>query len=79
MSVGADFEAWYGRVRPGGVLSGHDYFEGPRYGEDYGVARAVDEFCARRGLRVWTTLREHPERSWFVHVPPEEPCLESPQ
>ncbi len=67
--VRADIEAWHSRVRPGGLLCGHDYYDGFRSGAMYGVARAVDEFCDREGLRVTTTVREHPERSWFVRIP----------
>jgi len=68
-SVRADIEAWHDRVRPGGLLCGHDYYDGFRTGAMYGVARAVDEFCGSRGLRVHTTLREQPEKSWFVRIP----------
>jgi hypothetical protein len=70
-SVRADIEAWQDRIRPGGVLCGHDYYDGWRDNAMYGVARAVDEFCAARGLQVKTTLREHPEKSWFVSIPEE--------
>lgn len=68
-AVRADIDAWHARVRPGGLLCGHDYYDGFRAGAMYGVARAVDEFCDARGLRVATTLREHPEKSWFVRIP----------
>jgi predicted O-methyltransferase YrrM len=68
-SVCADIEAWHDRIRPGGLLCGHDYYDGWRDNAMYGVARAVDEFCAGRGLQVKTTLREHPEKSWFVPIP----------
>jgi hypothetical protein len=68
-SVRADIEAWQGTIRPGGLLCGHDYYDGWRNDAMYGVARAVDEFCAARGLSVRTTLREHPEKSWFVPIP----------
>jgi hypothetical protein len=70
-SVRRDIEAWAGRVRPGGILSGHDYWDGPHPydGAIYGVRRAVNEFCAQRGLRVRTTWRENPlDRSWLVRV-----------
>lgn len=68
-SVRGDIEAWHTRIRPGGLLCGHDYYDGWRDDAMYGVARAVDEFCKARGLRVATTLREHPEKSWFVTLP----------
>ena len=42
-------------VKPGGLIMGHDYEINPektaaRY--DFGVKRAVDEFCAQHGLRI---------------------------
>jgi SAM-dependent methyltransferase len=41
-----DLEAWFPRVRPGGVLAGHDYVN-----DDFpGVRQAADEFFAARGL-----------------------------
>ena len=70
-AVRDDIEAWHSRVRPGGLLCGHDYYDGFRAGAMYGVARAVDEFCEARGLRAHTTVREHPEKSWFVPLPEE--------
>lgn len=49
--VSADIDAWRGKVRPGGLLCGHDYGH-PRFP---GVARAVDErFTAHVGAdHVW--------------------------
>lgn len=38
--VKADIEAWFPKVRKGGIVSGHDYVE---Y-NDFGVIQAVDEF-----------------------------------
>jgi predicted O-methyltransferase YrrM len=40
----ADLEAWYPKVRPGGVILGHDCYE------DNGVRRAVNAFTATRQL-----------------------------
>ena len=39
-SVKEDIEAWFPKVRKGGIVSGHDYVE---Y-QDFGVIQAVDEF-----------------------------------
>ena len=39
--VKADLNAWFPKVRKGGVISGHDYV---KY-QDFGVIEAVDEFC----------------------------------
>lgn len=68
-SVRVDIDAWYGRVRPGGLLAGHDYWDGFRSGSMYGVASAVEQFCKGKGLIAAVTLRDMPEQSWFVEVP----------
>lgn len=55
-----DLAAWVPKVKPGGVLAGHDY-DSPRYP---GVKRAVDAFFERHPTpvqldrnRVWWTLK----------------------
>jgi SAM-dependent methyltransferase len=48
--VARDIEAWHSRLRPGGLLCGHDY----AHPEFPGVKRAVDEFAAARHLTVQT-------------------------
>lgn len=40
-----DLVAWSLRLNPGGVIMGHDYIERPH--ENFGVIRAVQEFCER--------------------------------
>lgn len=53
-SVKADVRAWWPKVRPGGLLCGHDYDGvGDRSGR-YGVKRAVDEWAGTEGIRVGT-------------------------
>jgi len=67
-SVKQDLALWFPKVRPGGILAGHDYPEP-------GVRAAVDEFCAAHGLRVHQTgtepakgsRRKNP--SWLLEVP----------
>jgi predicted O-methyltransferase YrrM len=68
-SVREDIAAWYPKVRPGGIISGHDYHDGPLHGTVYGVKTAVRELCEREGLEASATLRDAPERTWFVRVP----------
>ncbi len=68
-SVREDIAAWYPLVRPGGILAGHDYLDGPLGGMTCGVKSAVDEFCERERLELGVTLRDAPLRSWFVRVP----------
>jgi hypothetical protein len=59
--VRADIAAWRGKVKPGGLLGGHDYAS-PKFP---GVADAVDEFAILEGLKL--DLAE--DRTWFVRVP----------
>lgn len=41
--VRRDIELWTAKVRPGGIVSGHDYLEESPDGEKWGVIRAVRE------------------------------------
>jgi hypothetical protein len=47
-----DIEAWWPKVRSGGILAGHDYLDGNFPEGNFGVKTAVDEFAGQRGLRV---------------------------
>jgi len=51
--VKEDIEAWYPKVRSGGIVSGHDYYEF-KSGRG-GVIPAVDEFVERNGFELQTT------------------------
>ncbi len=65
-----DIELWYPKVRPGGIVSGHDYLDGvlPQFGV-FGVKTAVDQFFGALGLPVLTTREEGPFISWVVRKP----------
>ena len=52
-SVKEDIKTWYPKVRKGGILSGHDYYQGKSGG--MGVIQAVDEFIAEHKLELQTT------------------------
>ena len=58
----SDLEAWGPKVRPGGLLSGHDY-DNSDYPQ-WGVKRAVDEYVAAKGLQL--ELGEN--FTWFVRT-----------
>jgi len=56
-SVAEDLEAWSERLRPGGVLAGHDYsFKHPE------LCAAVDAFASARGLAV----QRGPRDIWWL-------------
>lgn len=46
----ADLEAWFPKVKKGGLFSGHDY-DNKEYPE-FGVKQAVDEFAEKNGLTI---------------------------
>lgn len=58
----ADIDAWAPKLKPGGLLSGHDY-DHPDFPE-FGVKRAVDDFAAHRGLSV--ELGDN--LTWFIRL-----------
>jgi hypothetical protein len=58
----ADIESWALKIRPGGLLGGHDYNNTDF--PEFGVTRAVDEFAARHGLEI--ELGEN--FTWFARL-----------
>lgn len=63
-AVKQDISNWYPKCKVGGLFSGHDYISTRT---DFGVGRAVDEFCAEYGYKVNVTKRTKgiPE-SWYI-------------
>lgn len=72
-SVLEDIAAWYPKVRPGGIVAGHDYVDGDLPQGHFEVASAVDAYFGERGLPVYvtrggpSTVEIYP--SWIVAVP----------
>lgn len=64
-----DLAAWVPKVRPGGIVAGHDYLDGDLPEGRFGVKSAVDEFFAARGARVAATRLDPPWLTWLVEVP----------
>lgn len=58
-----DLRNWFGKVKPGGLFSGHDYAN-PDY-PSWGVKDAVDEFAKSHGLEVTTGENF----TWFTTKP----------
>lgn len=80
----ADMRAWAPLVRPGGVLSGHDYLDHPPGGQtDFGVVSAVRDWCAENGYDVARdvlTTTEDGYPSWVLRLRAagERPAAPSP-
>jgi hypothetical protein len=73
-SVLEDLDAWFSKVKPGGILAGHDYADGDFEQGRFGVKSAVDEFFGRLGLHVHATQGPSAVElfpSWVVDVPAE--------
>jgi hypothetical protein len=68
-SVTGDLSRWFAKVRPGGILAGHDYLDGDLPEGHFRVKTAVDRFFGARGIEVKATVDDAPWRSWWVEVP----------
>lgn len=55
--------AWE-RVKPGGILAGHDFYHGTP-----DVLRAVNEFAERENVTVWLTQEAWSPWSWYTFKP----------
>jgi len=71
-SVKEDLEAWCSKVRPGGIMAGHDYVDGDLPEGEFYVKSAVDEFFGARKIPVHDTEGPSAVESfptWIVEVP----------
>lgn len=62
-AVSADIRAWVPKVKPGGLLCGHDYAN-PEYGFGREVQRAVDDYATECGH----TLDLGGDFTWFIRL-----------
>ncbi len=56
-----DLEVAFAKTKAGGVIAGHDYemnMEKANTHYNFGVKRAVDEFCARHGLTIFAKAND---------------------
>ena len=76
--VRSDLRMWYPKLRVGGLMAGHDYYDaladehlepwtrttGPKeIFTSYGVKSAVDEFATQRGVEIQVTDEHYP--TWY--------------
>ena len=65
LQVKRDIEAWWPRVKSGGILAGHDY-EGPQQ-ITAGVKKAVDEFRKWKNIKLFfKSKQKEGYSSWFM-------------
>ena len=55
--VNADLHAWSPKLRPGGLLTGDDYYWSDDGGKTFPVRRAVDDFVRKQRPRRWAVFR----------------------
>jgi len=71
-AVYKDLNAWWSKVRPGGVLAGHDYCEMelkyPSGNVVFGVIPAVNKFVKENNLQLHVD-NEIPWHDWFIPKP----------
>jgi hypothetical protein len=80
--VTQDIHLWYPKIRPGGLVAGHDYYNAlanealeptifgdfdPKELTSYGVKAAVDEFVKKLGVSLFTSNERYP--TWFFVKP----------
>jgi FkbM family methyltransferase len=68
-AVMEDLAVWFDKVRPGGIIAGHDYVDGTFPAGEFGVRSAVDEFFSSRGIPVHATLLDEPWLTWIAEIP----------
>ena len=58
-SVTKDISCWFPKIKKGGIISGHDYFNSIEFGGNFGVKKAVDEFFGEKNLQFF-------EYCWYI-------------
>lgn len=67
-SVREDLQLWFPKVRPGGILAGHDFLDGDLPEGQFGVKSAVESFFGGHSLPIYVTGEEK-FASWIVEIP----------
>ncbi len=63
-AVKADLHAWFPKVKPGGIIAGHDFIN-----PAYGVKEAVEEFCKGKfEVHVITEDKDADAGFWFRKI-----------
>ena len=72
-----DLELSLQKVKPGGILMGHDYemnFAKAKNNHNFGVKEAVDEFCAKYGLSITAKAMDGCV-SYAIQIPTPKPSF----
>lgn len=59
-----DLNAWFPKIVSGGIISGHDFMN-----DEYGVKRAVNEFCSGRfKINIIPETQDCDASFWFIKI-----------
>jgi hypothetical protein len=64
-----DIDEWWPKVKRGGLFGGHDYRTDTTWPQNCEVERAVNEFCAARGMPKPHTTFAPGDCSWWIVKP----------
>lgn len=68
-SVKEDLTAWYPKIKPGGIIAGHDYSDTPKTkSKQFGVVQAVDEFIELHNLKLYMLSNVTEARDWAIKI-----------
>jgi predicted O-methyltransferase YrrM len=65
INVAQDIYHWHQKVRPGGIVSGHDFRRGTVHGWDCAVKDVVPAWCYSQGITPWFVVTGDKSPSWF--------------
>lgn len=65
-AVKRDIQTYYPLLKKGGILGGHDYYEGTEMQTLMGVKPAVDEFVAQNKLFLKIGIEREKYKEWWV-------------
>jgi len=72
--IAEDLKNWWPKLKPGGLISGHDYQKHTHNKQVFGVVEAVDRFVKEHQLELHVT-RESKFPSWYFFKPELIPFL----
>ena len=93
--VTEDINAYYAKLRPGGIMAGHDYLDAheiktlsPR--QDWSICMggtvntgavkgAVEDFAMKEGLVVSVMYKDAESASWMIQKPTRMECVYQPE
>lgn len=67
-AVMQDIKSWWHKIKPGGMIAGHDYLLDVSHDTIFTVKPAVDQFALHNNLTVFQT-KDYEYPSWMIYKP----------